>query len=1230
MSHPTVCRIAQLNTHRSDAPSAVAAREFSKQDLSVMLIQEPWANNRRILGLSTRDSFTVYDVRQERPRACVMVRKSLTYTVLSEFLSRDLVAIECSNISPAFPRGVVIASAYFPGDQPPVEAKTPVRQQCGQPKRAAELIPSKEVQLLVEHCKRNHKPLLIGCDANAHHTEWGSTDINKRGESLLEFIIKENLEIFNVGNEPTFVTKARKEVLDITFGSPELGAAVTEWRVSSIPSQSDHRLITFGLAGNIPGTSDKRNPRNTDWERYKVTLKCNLDLKGPKSVPKSAAELEEACKMINEAIIFSYEDSCPVKKTKQKNDAPWWNARLEKRRKTVRKLFNRAKNTGEWQVYQEESRAYNRDLRQAKFLHYRKFCEEIKETPEAARVHKLLKKEPSAGNMALRTPQGDFTSSEEERARLLLLTHFPGSEETCQTPCAPLAAKPSRDDWKNAIEIGTEEQIKWAINSFKPFKSPGPDQIIPALLQAGLDALMPYLIRIFRSSIATGYIPSTWRRARVVFIPKVGGKDPTQAKSYRPISLTSFLLKTQEKLIDKWLRSTTLNLHPLHAYQHAFRAGRSTDTALYQLTEKIQNSLDHKEISLCAFLDIEGAFDNTSHTAIRRALERRMVKPTLIRWITNMLRTRVAETEIGNSSIAVLTTRGCPQGGVLSPLLWCLVVDELLDKLTSEGITVQGYADDIVIIARGKWEEVLCDLVQKGLNITQRWCKSVGLNINPTKTSLITFTRRTSLKKMKTIYLDGVEVKQDKQIKYLGVLMDSKLRWHLQEEAAVDKARKAIMVCRRMANKSWGCSPRIMLWMYKMMVLPIVTYGAIAWASRTKLATTKKSLDKLQRLACICITGAMRTCPTAGMEALLDLPPLHRVILNKANETKLRMYALGADRETSLTGKDRAALLRTLPICKLPLDSIEKTSNRGNPIKVHLGSKATFKTEKDLKIKPGTVLWYTDGSLTSEGTGAGVYGPYTKLSLPMGKIPSIFQAEVYAIDKCAEVILKRGYKSKDIAIMSDSQAAIKAIGASEINSKLVLECVKKLKRLSENNRVNIYWVPGHIGIKGNEMADQLAKSGAATPLTGDAPCGLSLDKIKEHARRKDRDKMMKEWRNLPALRQSKEMIGNYNSSRSQCLLNLSRNNVRIITGFLTGHCKLGGHLAKMKLVDNGECRFCGDSEETPLHLLQDCRAKDRLRWNTLRSVKPKGSTLLSLSPTKIIRFLRELGLAEEL
>jgi ribonuclease HI len=80
--------------------------------------------------------------------------------------------------------------------------------------------------------------------------------------------------------------------------------------------------------------------------------------------------------------------------------------------------------------------------------------------------------------------------------------------------------------------------------------------------------------------------------------------------------------------------------------------------------------------------------------------------------------------------------------------------------------------------------------------------------------------------------------------------------------------------------------------------------------------------------------------------------------------------------------------------------------------------------------------------------------------------------------------IEKGYKGRNIYILSDSQAAIKALNNFQINSKLVWDCHQSLMRLAGHNRVQLIWVPGHMGIDGNEMADQLARQGSSCPFIG--------------------------------------------------------------------------------------------------------------------------------------------------
>jgi hypothetical protein len=104
----------------------------------------------------------------------------------------------------------------------------------------------------VRHCEDKNLYLIVGCNSNAHHTAWGSTNCNGRGEALIDFLNSLNLEILNRGNEPIFCTGSKQEMIDITLESYGLLESITGCEVSLEPSLSDHRHILFTLGGSVP------------------------------------------------------------------------------------------------------------------------------------------------------------------------------------------------------------------------------------------------------------------------------------------------------------------------------------------------------------------------------------------------------------------------------------------------------------------------------------------------------------------------------------------------------------------------------------------------------------------------------------------------------------------------------------------------------------------------------------------------------------------------------------------------------------------------------------------------------------------------------------------------------------------------------------------------------------------------------------------------------------------
>jgi retron-type reverse transcriptase len=259
----------------------------------------------------------------------------------------------------------------------------------------------------------------------------------------------------------------------------------------------------------------------------------------------------------------------------------------------------------------------------------------------------------------------------------------------------------------------------------------------------------------------------------------------------------SFILRILEKLLDSHIKGGALVEKPIHQNQFAYRAGMSTETALFRVVQRLEKCRDHKEIALVALLDIEGAFDNTSFKTIITAARERGLEKTCCRWIWSMLECKLVHVSLMGSNLTAKVAGGYPRVGVLSPLLWNLVVDRLLTVTNDLGFSTFGYADDIVIIVQGKFAHTVREIMQKALNILAKWAAEEGLNISPQKTAIVPFTNKTIPEGLGPLIINGKELKMLDEFKYLGVILDSKLNWnqHLQKIIRKTQTTFALVRC---------------------------------------------------------------------------------------------------------------------------------------------------------------------------------------------------------------------------------------------------------------------------------------------------------------------------------------------------------------------------------------------------------------------------------------------------
>lgn len=390
----------QINLHHCIEASAILAKDLAGGQTNLALIQEPYINKNRVHGMDARNCDYFYS--GNRPRTCVVVNKQWNAAMIPQFCGNDLMAVKLSVNLGEVTRDIVVASAYFPFYSP-----TPA--------------PEKVVEDLVNHCNLSKTPLVMSCDANAHNVLWGSTDTNVRGTQVAEFISAHNLFILNRGNKPTFVTRTRKEVLDITLCTLDLFNSVVNWEVSEENSLSDHRYIKFSLTCLIPQPRFFRNPRKAVWEKFTSSMARNFNPDVTDLTVNS--HLDEAAEYLNSSLVRAYNSSCPLQKQRTTTRCKWWNTQLRKDRAKLRSLSRAERN-----LETEESRTsrinfqreYKRRIRSSKRDMWRKFCTDVEGVIPSARIHKILSKDPLNGPGNLKNTTGGFTQNDKETLRLLM------------------------------------------------------------------------------------------------------------------------------------------------------------------------------------------------------------------------------------------------------------------------------------------------------------------------------------------------------------------------------------------------------------------------------------------------------------------------------------------------------------------------------------------------------------------------------------------------------------------------------------------------------------------------------------------------------------------------------------------------------------------------------------------------------------------------------------------
>ena len=289
----------------------------------------------------------------------------------------------------------------------------------------------------------------------------------------------------------------------------------------------------------------------------------------------------------------------------------------------------------------------------------------------------------------------------------------------------------------------TVKKVKSAFAHMGSYKSAGPDGFKPIVMKHFGPKALGCINNLFQAIYSTGYIPIEFHKSKVVFIPKPLKYDYGEAGSFRPISLTQFLFKAMERIIEWSLHEQVDKIGQISDFQHAYSGSKGTDTALSTLVNLIESAILRKQLCLVISVDIQGAFDNLAFMAIEKVMKDNNYPPLMIRWFMNFLKNRIAIAEVLGVKLSIRPVCGTPQGGVLSSRIWNLAFDPLLKLLNSNSPCAPvGFADDGALCFRGFDPETLVELAQPKINQAVEWGANNGLTFSVDKTTAVFFSRQ--------------------------------------------------------------------------------------------------------------------------------------------------------------------------------------------------------------------------------------------------------------------------------------------------------------------------------------------------------------------------------------------------------------------------------------------------------------------------------------------------------
>jgi hypothetical protein len=685
-------------------------------------------------------------------------------------------------------------------------------------------------------------------DFNAKHTLWGCNSTDRQGTSLFHHITLTDTLIYHTNDHTHHPTNgSQSSTLDIVLTR---NVTLSSLPVTCNRLSSDHLPIYFTLGQNPLKTNYKGfNYASANWNSFRNYIKNHLSPSNPIS---NSTEIDGNLNNLTKIITMAKSHSIP-QTTFHPNRVtipPYLQSMIHEKNK-LRKKYRKTGDSSLKRLINQLTWRIRQNITDIKNEIWTKRLIKMHPTDGSLwKMTKSLRNNNNTNTNFLTNSDGHHITNPSEKAELLANTFHNNHNittsyyhvKTHETVSKSIEAIKNYTIANNYKTVTTQE-ISDIIKSLKNKKCPGHDEIDNRLLKnLPLEATLE-IAKLFNDCFSSGYYPETWKVARIIALPKPG-KDSRKPINFRPISLLSSISKLFEKTIYNRLIEALDG--KLRNDQHGFRQKHSTIHQLTRLTEDITMGFNKRKSTGAIFLDAEKAFDTVWHEGLLHKLTTLNIPNYLILIVQSYLKNRKFYVSLnGEKSTLKNVNAGVPQGSVIGPLLYLAYINDIS---IPPHCKISLYADDTACYTSGKNPKVITKRLQKAHDSLLRFYCKWKIKINDNKTEAIFFKTRRHLPQTDIIDSNGTDIPWKDQVKYLGLNLDTRLRWGPHITATRNKALAIMAALYPIFNRHSKLSVRNKLLILKSIVRPILVYGAPVWSN-----VSNTNMAKLQIIQNKCI-----------------------------------------------------------------------------------------------------------------------------------------------------------------------------------------------------------------------------------------------------------------------------------------------------------------------------------------------------------------------------------------